>query len=215
MKDTLIVVGMLFIVLFANAATIRQEQALTVLVTNEGFVGSSRGSGVILNETHVLTCAHMIKSKKDTFFVYTYPLGNVIKAHAEYADSDVDLAVLVLDRPIVLVAYPRFEHHYTEGDPVTVIGNALGSMGWIVSKGVISGTDGDALVSDARINHGNSGGPWFDEDGSVLAISDWLIQPESGPGISGGISAATIEQFLRDREGAKKMAETMSRLLGV
>lgn len=215
MRQILIVIGALFIVLLANAAPIRDEQALTVLVTNEGFTASSRGSGLILDETHILTCAHMIHTKKDEFFIYTYPLGNVIRAHAEYADSDADLAVLVLDRPIIVVAYPRFEHHFTEGDPVTVIGNALGSMKWVISKGVISGEEGDALVTDARINHGNSGGPWFDEDGSVIALSDWLVQPESGPGISGGVSAAAIERFLQDRENSKTFAQTMSRLLGV
>lgn len=214
-KETLITLGLLFLVMMANAAPIRDEQALTVLVTSEGFGPSGRGTGLILDEKHILTCAHMLHTKKDVFFVYTYPLGNVIKANAEYADSDKDLAILVLEKPIVIVAYPRFETHWTEGDTVTVIGNMLGSMGWIVSKGVISGRDGDAIVSDVRINHGNSGGPWFDDDGSVIALSDWLVQPEQGPGISGGISAATIEQFLEDRSNAEKMSAMMGKLLGI
>ncbi len=148
----------------------------------------------------------MVHNWTDEFFVYTYPLGSVIRAHVEYGNANMDLAVLVLEKPIVLVAYPRFEHHYTEGDPVTVIGNALGAMKWLVSKGVISGQEGQYLITDAHVNHGNSGGPWFDADGSVVALSDWLIQPESGPGVYGGISAATIEDFLVEREGAKTMA---------
>lgn len=214
MRQILIVLGALFIALMANAVTIRDEQALTVLVTNESVTGGSAGSGIILDEKHILTCAHMLDTKHDTFYIYTYPLGHVVRAHAEYADADVDLAVLVMDSPIAIVAYPRFEHHFMEGDPITVIGNALGGMAWLVSKGVISGQDKNYLVTDAHVNHGNSGGPWFDADGSVVAMSDWIVQPHTGPGMAGGISASTIEDFLAAREASQHWAEKMSKLLG-
>lgn len=214
MRQILIVLGALFITLLANAATIAEERALTVLVSNEGFTNGSRGSGLLLDETHVLTCAHLIDTKRDVFFIYTYPLGHVVKAHAEYADQSADLAVLVLDTPVILVAYPRFEHHFSDGDPVTVIGNALGAMSWLISRGIVSGEDRGFLITDAHINHGNSGGPWFDADGSVLGLSDWIIQPESGPGVAGGIPASAIEDFLASREAAQHWAEKMSKLLG-
>jgi S1-C subfamily serine protease len=116
-----------------------------------------------------------------------------------------------LAQPVVVTKFPEFEHHWTEGDPVTVIGNALGSMKWIVSVGVISGQERTSLLTDARINHGNSGGPWFDKDGNIVALTDWGISPKDGPGIAGGVSAATIEAFFERRD---KMASLLNKLLG-
>lgn len=196
----------------AFAVSIHTEEAQTVLVTNEGFLGGGRGSGVLLDETHVLTCAHMADSADAEFFIYTYPLGSVVKATVEYADLHADLMILKLAQPVVVTHFPVFEHHWTEGDPVTVIGNALGSMKWVVSAGVISGAERNYLLTDARINHGNSGGPWFDKDGSIIALTDWGISDAKNPGIAGGVSAATIEKFLESRDN--KMA-ILGKLLGL
>lgn len=215
MKDILIVIGLLFIVLVANA-TVRQEETLTVLVTNEGFLGNGRGSGVLLDENHVLTCAHMATTPKDELFVYTYPLGSVIRATPEFMDKDADLMVLTLASPVAIAKPPVFEIHWTEGDPITVIGNALGSMKWVVSAGVVSGEEQEYLLTDARINPGNSGGPWFDKDGSIVAITDWGIGPAEGrQGIAGGVSATAIENFLQARENARVGREMLQKLLGV
>jgi S1-C subfamily serine protease len=178
----------------AAVANIRMEQSITVLVTNEGLLGGGRGSGVLIDPTHVLTCAHMAKSPSDEFFIYTYPLGAVIKGEVEAADIYHDLLIIKLAQPVAVARFAQFEHHYMEGDPITVVGNALGSMSWLVSKGVISGTQRNFLLTDASIHPGNSGGPWFNEDGDIVALTDWGLNGVEG--ISGGISAETIEYFL-------------------
>lgn len=212
MRQILIVLGTLFIVLLANAAAIRDEQSQTVLVSNEGFVSHGRGSGILLDETHVLTCAHMLKSPKDELFVYTFPLGSVIIARPEFVDRGADLAVLKLVQPVVVSRYPTFEHHFALGDPLTIVGNALGSMKWAITSGIISSVDPTYLYSDARINHGDSGGPWFDKDGNIVALTDFMILPDEGPGIAGGISAAVIEDFLEERQA---MITKLDKPLGV
>lgn len=186
------------------ATSVREEQAQTVLVTSEGLQGGGRGTGVLLDETHILTCAHMAKSEKEELFVYTYPLGSVVRARLEFVDRSNDLAILLLDQPVVVSRYPVFEHHWTEGDPITVVGNALGAMKWLVVKGVIAGEEREDLVTDARVNPGNSGGPWFDADGSIVAISAWGIGPHEGRiGLAGGISANKIEAFLAHCQSAR------------
>lgn len=193
---------------------VMDAQALTVLVTNEGFLGGGRGSGVIVDGTHVVTCAHMIGSMKDELFIYTYPLGTVVKGHAEYVDVANDLMLVVLETTVTARNFATFDENYYDGEPITIIGNALGSMKWIVSHGVVSGTERDYILTDANVNQGNSGGPWVNENGAVVALTDWGISTEHGPGIAGGISAKKITSMFARYEASKKMAAVLDRLFG-
>lgn len=172
---------------------------LTVLISQESLLGGGRGTGILIDQTHVLTCAHMVHSSKDEFLIYTYPLGKVIKAKAETGDSYADLAILVLESSATAKPFkaPVFQTKVEEGDNVTIIGNALGSMKWLITKGTVSGWEQGFLLSDAHIQHGNSGGPWVNDKGDVVALTDWLIEPPEGSIISGGISAKTIKRFLK------------------
>jgi S1-C subfamily serine protease len=57
------------------------------------------------------------------------------------------------------------------GDPLIVIGNPLG-LEHSVCTGIVSGLDRDKgrIQTTALTNHGNSGGPVFDESGRVVAV---------------------------------------------
>lgn len=189
-------------------------QELTVLVTNEGFLGNGRGSGVIVDSRHVVTCAHMVESLKDELFVYTYPLGAVVKAHPEYIDASNDLMLLVLDSSVTAKNYAKFEESYYDGETITIIGNALGSMKWIVSHGIIAGTERDQILTDVEINHGNSGGPWVNEQGYVVALTDWGIEPKSGPGITGGISAKKVNAMFKAYKDSKSVISMFTKIFG-
>lgn len=201
----------------SRALNIEDEKTMTVIVTNDGFEGSGRGTGIILDEKHVLTCAHMFQHENDTLFVYTYPFGRVIKAHIEGASKGRDVAILVLESSVTVKTTPVFQENVNDGDPITVIGNALGGMKWFVTRGVISGDDHDFLLTDALINPGNSGGPWFNAAGEIVAMTDWRIGPESGehtPGLSGGISAKTINMILEQRRQANDISQILRLLNG-
>lgn len=194
---------------------VKNAQALTVLVTNEGLLGGGRGSGILLDSKHVLTCAHMASGPEDEMFVYTYPLGQVIKAHVEYVDVYNDILLLVLDSSVTVHNAAVFEPKVTDGEPITIVGNALGAMTWIVSKGIISGRERFYLLTDAQINHGNSGGPWLNSKGEVVAMTDWIIGPDkSMPGIGGGISAERIMQSLDSYKRSKDMFAKLQKILG-
>lgn len=178
-------------------SSIDDAKSMTVIISNDDFEGSGRGTGVLLDETHVLTCAHMIESPKDELFIYTYPLGRVIVATPEAVDKNDDLAILVLASSAPFSHAPVFQENVTDGEPITVVGNALGGMKWFVTHGVISGRDRDSLLTDALVNPGNSGGPWLNSKGEIVALTDWRIGPAPHiPGIAGGISGATINRVL-------------------
>jgi S1-C subfamily serine protease len=204
LKDVLVIfaacaISVFFMRACFGSVAIDKGRPLTVLISNEGFGGVGRGTGILLDSTHVLTCAHMFTKPDDTLFVYTYPLGRVVKGQVEASTQELDLAILVLDSSVPVVNPPVFQENWAEGDTVTVIGNALGGMHWFLSKGIMSGEDKGYLLTDALVNPGNSGGPWINDKGEIVALTDWRYGPseeEHYPGLVGGVGATTIKQFL-------------------
>lgn len=219
MRTRILGVCMLVLAVAANAAISRQtlvenEKKMTVLLSSEGFFGGGRGSGILLDEKHILTCAHMVSSADDDFFVYTYPFGGVLHAHVEMLDKQDDLALLVLETSATVRVRPVFQPLTYDSEPITVVGNALGSMKWLVSRGILSGTERQYLVTDASVHHGNSGGPWFNEKGEIIAITNWGLSRHSGEGeesgIAGGLSARRIVQVLKQYEQQRKLSALMA-----
>lgn len=218
-SGTLLILASL--VLLTGAAHAKPRQAMvenakkfTVLVTNEGILGGGRGSGVLLDAHHVLTCMHMGASFKDEFFVYTYPFGAVYKARVDSVDSSNDLMFLVIETTVPVRVKPVFQTQVQDGEPITIIGNALGSMKWLVGSGIISGRERDYILTDALVQHGDSGGPWLNEKGEIVALSDWGLRDI--PGISGGISGAKLAEAVDNYQHPEKlMAKLMEVLFGV
>lgn len=179
-----------------NPQVLNQVKRFTVLISLEGFEGGYRGTGVLIDSTHVLTCNHMIESGE--FWIYTYPLGRVITAHPVWGDQYHDLAILKLDTPVKLDHYAVPTNKVMIGDPVVVVGNTLGAMHWFTSYGIVSDKEKFYDITTALIRGGNSGGPWVDLDGNVIALTDWGLVDHKGSdeGIGGGIDGQTIQTFL-------------------
>ena len=196
----------------AKGFDVDKARELTVLVQN---VGQGMGSGVLIDNTHVLTCFHMAKGPKDDFLIFLYPMGKVVEARVDTINPKDDLMILTLSEPVPLTETPVFENHVMIGEPITVVGNALGVMTWFVSKGVVSAVRRGAILTDALVNPGNSGGPWFNESGDIVAITSWRIGPNdehNTPGYAGGIPGYAVNAFL-DQWGAMKDQEAMIKAL--
>jgi S1-C subfamily serine protease len=194
-----------------NHAAIERAKKFTVLISAEGFGGLWRGSGVLIDPIHILTCYHIAAEPNEEFWVYTHPGRVVYRAKPIYGDQRVDLAIMQLDRPVTGTSFPTFaprhfngepvfqERHY-DGEPITIIGNIEGAMKWFVSYGIVSGENSYDLYTDGLVLGGDSGGPWVNERGEVVALTSWgLHDAKDRPtGISGGTSAKTIHKFLKD-----------------
>lgn len=176
---------------------VERAKSWTVLISNEGFEQKYRGTGMLIDSTHVLTADHMVSKNGNEMWIYVFPGRRIVHGKAILEDSHNDLAVLELDEKVELSAYATFQEAHNDGQPIIIIGNILGGMHWYVSYGIISGDWAGYILMDGTMTHGDSGGPWINMKGEVVGLSDWQMgdeEPESS--IKGGVSAKTIRHFL-------------------
>lgn len=197
-----------------NRLAIHKAKDFTVLISNEGFGGVGRGTGVLIDATHVLTCAHMVEGPNDDLWIFPYPGGIVAKGKPVFVNRAVDLAILELNKAIPLAHYAVFQEMHYDGQPITIIGNTMGSMKWFVSFGIVSGEWESFLLTDGMLYGGNSGGPWINEQGEVVALTDWtLIHKGVESGVHGGVTSKTIHEFLQAWK-KPSMAQILQMIIG-
>jgi S1-C subfamily serine protease len=175
------------------------------------FVFIGGGSGVVISpEGLMLTNAHVIGKGKQ----FDVRLGNGQHFTAKLSGKDVsgDLAVLQLENKSG-ENIPHLELGDADqlrlGDRVLAIGNPIGKgfmdLEPTFTTGVISGVDllhgtyPDAVVTDAPVNPGNSGGPLVNMRGQVVGIvgqlrTRWGLRSNTGLGFA--ISARRIAVWL-------------------
>lgn len=172
--------------------------------------GSSSGSGVIVglseeeNYVYILTCLHVVEDATEVKVRLTS--GTEKNALFVGGNPQDDIAVIKIEKPEhVCIATVRD----TEQSPVRIgesaiaIGNALGTLGGTVTKGIISATERTTriegysmtlLQTDAAINGGNSGGALFDEYGLLIGIVNAKVVLTEVEGIGYAIPVATAVQ---------------------
>jgi len=149
---------------------------------------TSLGSGFIIdNDGHVVTNNHVISDSEEITVVLHD--DTLLKAKLIGTDPDTDLAVLKIDLKGHKFKVAEFGNSDKArvGDWVLAIGNPFG-LGSTVTAGIISargrdinaGRYDDFIQTDAPINKGNSGGPLFDKDGSVIGVNTMIYSPSGG-----------------------------------
>lgn len=187
--------------------TVKMVQEYTVLIANEDMNERWRGSGILLSPTTVMTCAHVIpESKKtDTLWLYTYPGDKVIHAKLKFINKPQDIALLELNTPVTNLKPAVFAKTAVLGEPIISVGNIRGYMMWFASYGIISGMHDRWVLSDAMIRGGNSGGPWANSKGEVVAMTDVGWEDEDST-IAGGVPTETLQKFLVESKKKKPSA---------
>jgi serine protease Do len=148
---------------------------------------TSLGSGFIIDPSgYIVTNNHVVDDAKDVDVTLTD--GSEYSAKVIGTDSKTDLALLKVDTKKSL-PYVTFgdSDKMRIGDWVMAVGNPFG-LGGTVTAGIVSargrdiheGPYDDFLQIDAAINQGNSGGPTFSTDGSVIGINTAIFSPSGG-----------------------------------
>lgn len=165
------------------------------LITKDGFA---------ITNTHVVTSEDGQSCKK----VNVKICGETVSADVirlgdkKHGDGDgIDLALLKLARVPKDAKPMTFEkdENIRNGAKVFVIGNSLG-FGTCITSGIVSDKARKlgkkvVLMTDCAVNHGNSGGPMFNEKGHVIgAIVSGITQAE---GMNFAIPSGEVLKFIR------------------
>ena len=166
--------------------------------------GRALGSGFVISADGLIVTNNHVIDKADEIMI-EFRDGTELQAELIGRDANTDIAVLQVDAdgPLEFVEFGESDTARV-GDWVLAIGNPLG-QGFSVSAGIISarnrsldsGPYDDFIQTDAAINRGNSGGPLFDMDGSVIGVNTAIISPNGGSiGLGFAMSSAVVERVV-------------------
>jgi len=175
---------------------------------NEGHAAKALGSGFIVDaEGHVVTNNHVVDGA--TKVVVTLDDGRELDAHVVGRDARTDIAVLQVDAGVKLPYLALGDSDKVRpGDWVVAMGNPFG-LGGTVTAGIVSargrdigaGPYDDFLQVDAPINRGNSGGPLFSTDGTVMGVNTAIFSPSGGSvGIGFAIPSNLVKTVVAELE---------------
>jgi S1-C subfamily serine protease len=133
------------------------------------------GSGFLVDSAGlIVTNNHVVQSS--SYLAVQFDQKRKVPARLISSNADKDVAVLWVDptafrEAIVAPLLPdETAKRVVVGERVFTIGNPLGREK-VLTTGVISKVDKDAITSDITINPGNSGGPLFTLNGQVAGIT--------------------------------------------
>ena len=181
--------------------------------TNEAL-----GSGFVVDaEGYIATNAHVVTSDSGAKAKQVYVQfadGNKLAARIVGTDLDSDVALVKVDPAQLrgpqakLVPLPFGSSSELQvGDPVAAIGSPFGER-QSLSTGVVSALNrdiesltnfgiGNAIQTDAAINHGNSGGPLLDSGGKVIGINSQIRSTGGGgEGVGFAIPIETVKHSI-------------------
>ena len=161
---------------------------LAVLV--ETASGWCTGSGIPVTERDVLTNRHVVEEIGEGGEVLVYnekwddPRGG--KLHKK--SSTVDLAWIVMNDSLPVKPLKISKNKSQRGDNVYAYGYPGYAYDFGKENTKVRGTSGQISAVDlpekgtlhyehtAAVNHGNSGGPLFNDHGEVVGVNTWIIE---------------------------------------
>ncbi len=173
---------------------------------------SGQGSGFLISaDGYAVTNNHVVENASTVEVAFDD--GKTYSAKVIGTDPRTDLALIKIDGnnfPHVRLAdkAPRI------GDWVLAVGNPFG-LGGTVTAGIVSargrdigaGPYDDFLQIDAPVNKGNSGGPTFNTDGSVIGVNTAIYSPSGGSvGIAFAIPAETVKTVVAQLKDSGKVS---------
>lgn len=171
------------------------------------------GTGIIVDSNgYILTNSHVVSDGDATSVNVLFSDGSDIDGKVIWFDSQMDLAMVKVDKTGLTAAELGNSDDVEVGDISIAIGNPLGlDLQKSVTQGIISGLDRTISTSqstnmtgliqtDASINSGNSGGPLLNEKGQVIGINTAKASQGEGLGFAIPINTAKniIDKVIKD-----------------
>jgi S1-C subfamily serine protease len=177
------------------------------------LAGIASGTAFMVDSSGLLlTNAHVVDGAADAALSVMLDTLTRVPAQVVLRATEADLAVirinpdLALGRPVA-----RLDPDATAqvGEKVFALGYPLG-LELVLTTGVVSSVRDGAIITDININHGNSGGPMFVMDGTVIAVNTFLVDGQNGPGVSGSIAIGRSLPLIEEARGRASALPTPS-----
>jgi S1-C subfamily serine protease len=147
----------------------------TVYITGKGE--EKFGSGIVIGKNHILTAKHVVKSVGSDMRVATNA-GGTYRVNEIELSRTTDVALLTLSADIDVQPVPYSCRLPELMEPLIKVGNPMGLRN-ILSKLTVVGSQSKknemhtapVILVEGTINGGDSGGPDFDKNGKVVAIT--------------------------------------------
>lgn len=170
------------------ALACQQVVSITSEISSGSLSGTSSGTGFVYSEDgYIITNYHVVSTSLSYSAPITVSFYNGDSYEATYVggDSESDVAVLKIDATGLNPVTMGDSNSMSVGEDVYVIGNALGTLDYTLTSGLVSALDRDIELTDsttgieytmnmfqidAAVNSGNSGGPVYNAQGQVIGI---------------------------------------------
>ncbi len=162
-------------------------------------------SGVVIasskDSTTIATSIWNVRDAKS--IVVSLPSGEKVKATLKGRDENLDVAVLVTEKPLAGVPPIPIAKERKVGQFALLLGRGGEQSHTIVTVGNVSAIGrfkGDALQVSTRMNYGNVGGAVVDLDGNLLGIASKLTNRPM-QGLNSGVGfAAPVDKVQEELE---------------
>ena len=155
------------------------------------MAGTTSGTAFMVDSSGLfLTNAHVVDGASDAVLSVMLDTLTRVSAQVVLRAHETDLAIIRIDpslargRPVAVLDTKATAQ---VGEKVFALGYPLGQE-LVLTTGVVSGVRDGAIITDVNINHGNSGGPMYAMDGTVVAVNTFGLDGKGGPGIYGAIA---------------------------
>lgn len=155
----------------------------------------SLGTGfTFFSPRHVATAFHVVDLGRS--LVVELANGDRKDGVVVAVDSENDLAIVELESAIPDAKPLPLRLDVSVGMPVMSLGHPYGDYGrqglkgllnYSVSRGIVSAVNETLFQTDAPLSPGNSGGPLFACDGTVVGIADMLLDNKIGFAVRSGV----------------------------
>ena len=175
---------------------------------------NGHGTGIILDDNHILTCAHVIEDREKIYVQFYDSTSakvdskNLIRADIVSIDITKDIAIISTVKDINNKKFPAMIlSKVKSGIGQTVFSIAHVRYGWTHLKGSISNLiknetiiklgkkiSGNFIMYQVPANLGASGSPLLDMDGNLLGIT--VFKRDNLDGLSFSIDINDIRDFI-------------------
>lgn len=161
-------------------------------------VGHAHGSGTHIGNGYILTAEHVVASANGLPVKLLGDNGSIRKAEVLWSNVEYDIALLKTERWRDMKMSPVDCRKPLPGEAVTAVGNPM-ALEFITTHGHIAGVHRlnspfksrwkSYVFADITVQQGMSGGPVFDNRGSLIGVMVGMVGMRVGMGRRAGIAS--------------------------